>query len=935
MADEQRDYSATSFHQAARDGNVSILSDKIANEFIGKRKKRIKALNWLDGNKMSPLHYAAKYGRVDAARLLVEHGANLFQRGDDGCLPIHLAVKYRPDVFASSSTEDDVDTDTIQTRQRVMSTSNDGFIDTLNFLIEKGLERDPTASVISEDDAYGDAPLHYAVYRNNVEAARILLNNGADINDVDNQKQAALHMAATNGSVDILALFIDHKAVLSLADNDGATALQLAVAEGHTKFVQLLLKAVEKGEIEYEGATGLEGVKNALRQKDSENSNVLHYAVEAGDANLMRILLRKTRETGCKELINLHKSDGDTALHLAAEEGSLGVVQTLCRYGAKIDTFNRLHETPVYVASKNNRSKIVAYILDRNKESMNKRDADGWSPLLIAASFGHIESTDVLLKHGVEISTSDKNDQNVVYIASLEGQNKYLEHILAHCQNPADLVNARDVYHNTALHIAAENGHLSCVNTLLRYKAKADSKNDEEQTPMHRAAQFGKKNVIAVLARKDLKLISDWDENNDTPLHVASTYGRLKCVRDLINLGAQVDTTNTKGWTPLDCAAAAGSLEVCKELVDNDAPLDPVDKSQTTPLHLACKNGHLDVVKYLLGKKANMSMVDVEGRNALDFAIDYYHEDVVEVILKSDDWKEALSNAIPTELVEYPYITPMRKLIQSMPEQAEVVLNRCMEVAPVRGNKPSIFKPLGDVARKTLEAETLKVKFNYDFMDDDFIIMNQEWDKTGNKESTIDMTSLADREGGGEDVANVPYVQNRRALMKNHPLNYLVEYEREDLITHPLVVSLYSGKWSAFGFRVYYSNLAVYILFMTLLNIYAFTTPPPFSLQNYPNCSLNDSCVGGVDIINESSALQIYGLDGCYIPPGYRGWMAILVIILALFRLLLEVAESYNQGVVEYIVSFTNLIELCCYVLAILFVWDFGDAGCGIVLVSN
>jgi len=94
------------------------------------------------------------------------------------------------------------------------------------------------------------------------------------------------------------------------------------------------------------------------------------------------------------------------------------------------------------------------------KESIDKRDADGWSPLLIASAFGHIESTDVLLSHNVEISTSDKNDQNVVYIASLEGQHRYLEHILAYSRNPADLVNARDVYHNTALHIAAQNGHI-------------------------------------------------------------------------------------------------------------------------------------------------------------------------------------------------------------------------------------------------------------------------------------------------------------------------------------------------------------------------------------------------------------------------------------------------------------------------------------------
>ena len=72
-----------------------------------------------------------------------------------------------------------------ETRHRLFSTSNDGFIETLNFLISEGKEIDPR--YISEGTANGNAPLHYAVYRNNVEAARILLANDADINGINNK----------------------------------------------------------------------------------------------------------------------------------------------------------------------------------------------------------------------------------------------------------------------------------------------------------------------------------------------------------------------------------------------------------------------------------------------------------------------------------------------------------------------------------------------------------------------------------------------------------------------------------------------------------------------------------------------------------------------------------------------------------------------------
>ena len=117
-------------------------------------------------------------------------------------------------------------------------------------------------------------------------------------------------------------------------------------------------------------------------------------------------------------------------------------------------------------------------------------------------------------------------------------------------------------------------------------------------------------------------------------------------------------------------------------------------------------------------------------------------------------------------------------------------------------------------------------------MDDDYVVLAKEWDKTQNKDSLVDMSSLS-----GVSMADpgeqpeLPYVKNRTALRKNHPLSYLVEYEREELITHPLIISLYSAKWRSFGFWIYYGNLTLYIFFMILLNMYAYTIPPPYSVN--------------------------------------------------------------------------------------------------------
>ena len=187
---------------------------------------------------------------------------------------------------------------------------------------------------------------------------------------------------------------------------------------------------------------------------------------------MMRLLLHKTRQSGCKELINHHKLDGDSALHLAARKGSLEIVKVLTEFGAKGAAFNKNHETPVYVAAKNNHWEVVEYLVERNKGAIDQPDMDGWTPLLIAADFGHIESADVLLKAGADICKADRNDQNLIFIAAKEGRHRFLKHIFQHenCKPEFDLANARDIYHNAPLHVAAEKGHLECVKTLFENK---------------------------------------------------------------------------------------------------------------------------------------------------------------------------------------------------------------------------------------------------------------------------------------------------------------------------------------------------------------------------------------------------------------------------------------------------------------------------------
>ena len=76
--------------QLCRDGDlktVKSLLSKISDT------KLPKVINQLDPNKISALHYAARYDHLNLVRLLVEKDADPSIRGDDGLTPLHHCAK--------------------------------------------------------------------------------------------------------------------------------------------------------------------------------------------------------------------------------------------------------------------------------------------------------------------------------------------------------------------------------------------------------------------------------------------------------------------------------------------------------------------------------------------------------------------------------------------------------------------------------------------------------------------------------------------------------------------------------------------------------------------------------------------------------------------------------------------------------------------------
>ena len=112
-----------------------------------------------------------------------------------------------------------------------------GHVDAARLLLDNGAAVDRA----TED---GFTPLLIVCQTGDVEAARLLLDRSADVHRRADSGHTCLNGACCCGHVEVVQLLLDNGAVadLNVADNDGDTPMANAKTVGHTAVVDLLEK---------------------------------------------------------------------------------------------------------------------------------------------------------------------------------------------------------------------------------------------------------------------------------------------------------------------------------------------------------------------------------------------------------------------------------------------------------------------------------------------------------------------------------------------------------------------------------------------------------------------------------------------------------------------------------------------------------------------
>ncbi|KAM6180850.1 ankyrin repeat domain-containing protein 6 isoform 4-T4 [Erethizon dorsatum] len=161
----------------------------------------------------------------------------------------------------------------------------------------------------------------------------------------------------------------------------------------------------------------------------------------------------------------------------------------------------------------------------------------------------------------------------------------------------------------TPLHLAANKGHLSVVQILLKAGCDLDVQDDGDQTALHRATVVGNTEIIAALIQEGCALDRQ-DKAGNTALHLACQNNHSQSTRILLLCGSRADLKNNAGDTCLHVAARYNHLSIIRLLLSAFCSVHEKNQAGDTALHVAAALNHKKVVKILLEAGADGTIVN-------------------------------------------------------------------------------------------------------------------------------------------------------------------------------------------------------------------------------------------------------------------------------------------------------------------------------------
>ncbi|KAL6069906.1 Caseinolytic peptidase B protein [Balamuthia mandrillaris] len=368
---------------------------------------------------------------------------------------------------------------------------------------------------------------------------RLLQIPDIDINHRDVMGRTPLHWAVKRNRIAVAKLLLSHPKInIAAKDKDGNTALDLCSPEDNE--LQAMLRSLETSSQPQTRSNPVPS--NEVQQEvpwDSPSKIVreMFNSTRLGDHARLKYMLQQ----GCRSLIKCSDELGNTLLHIAALYGHDQIVALLLENGALVDAVTNHNQwTPVFIAAKLNHPSCLKLLLQAGANP-SRRDWQGKLPIdhcKAEASSLCRSMLEEAAASSPSSSASNMKERTAPGVELRQAVGRLFQ--LVRCNEAAaleqelereecrGLINISDNVGYNMLHVAALHGYLDCMKVLVRKHCAIDA----------------------------MSYQTCW-----TPLFLAARHNHVACVEFLLQCGADPTIRDFEGKRPSDYASCKGDNE--------------------------------------------------------------------------------------------------------------------------------------------------------------------------------------------------------------------------------------------------------------------------------------------------------------------------------------------------------------------------------------
>ena len=251
---------------------------------------------------------------------------------------------------------------------------------------------------------------------------------------------------------------------------------------------------------------------------NTHNKNFKNFflAVQNGDLTSLKTFYKKYNFSELKDITN---SSGKTALHIAAKQGNLPIIEYLLDNGNSLNTRDRLFRTPLMISCLYGQSVICEYIIRNDLSTLLSKDLRGRSAIHFASCSPTVDCVNIIFLYNKKIIFDrDYFGRTVLHYSVLNHSLEQIEFLRIFVKEKID-VNLTDDEGRTVFHYMASSGVLRGFSFLLENGGDLAVKDNNNKS----AIEICKNNNI----RESIIVLS-------TPKHVLNLEDQRKLNRGVI-----------------------------------------------------------------------------------------------------------------------------------------------------------------------------------------------------------------------------------------------------------------------------------------------------------------------------------------------------------------------------------------------------------------